>query len=48
MIQDIRIDELINKLLTFANFHQIDINNNDNNYNNCVDCIEFKRSTSLI
>ena len=44
-----RICELINKSFTFANFHQIDINNDDYNRNDYINYVEFKkRSAPLI
>ena len=48
MIKHVCINELINKLFTFANFYQININNDDDNYNNYVNCIESERSAPLI
>ena len=48
MMKHARINELMSKLFTFAKFHQIDINNNNDNCNDCVDYVEFKRSALLI
>ena len=47
-IKYVCICELINKLFTFANFHQIGINNNDYDRDNCVNYIEFKKHFALL
>ena len=44
-----RICELINKSFTFANFHQIDISNDDCDRDDCVDYVKSeKRFAPLI
>ena len=48
MMKDARINELINKLFTFANFHQTDINSNDDDRDDYANYVEFKRFASLI
>ena len=48
MIKHAHINELMNKLFTSANFHQIDINSNDDDRNDYINCVEFERFTSLI
>ena len=42
------INELINKLFTFANFYQININNDDDDRDDYVIYVKFKHSALLI
>ena len=47
-MKHVRINELISKLFMFANFHQIDINSNDDDYDDCVNYVEFEKRCQRI